>query len=324
MSQLVKCIIHLIQLGIKIVATEKYHGTSTNVTQKQGEKPKFYSGGEMVDAFKALFDENSIQEKLDSIMQKNSWKSIKVHGEAYGGPRLFPRQMANTYGKDKPKFIVFDIKVDVDMPTEKFLDFYETKDIVEFCELEFVHYDECPYEITMENKDKIIEWLEEQTNLPSTCVHNTQNNPREGIVVRPIIESKIGKRNERAICKNINENFKETKSFDPLKKRDIKENVKQFSEYDDFAEAWVTENRGRHVLDEIRANRNDKVISIKDINIFLEKITDDVKGESVDDFEWPQDGKEEAKLCRVLKKEAAPIFRILCKEFNYELVENSK
>ena len=326
MQHLVKCVIHLIQLGIKLVATEKYHGTSTNILQKQGTQLKFYSGGEKLDVFEGLFDKDSIQEKFDSLMQKNSWKSIKLHGETYGGPRLFPKQMANTYGRDKPKFIVFDIKIDSDTPTSRFLDFYETKEIAESLGLEFVHYVECPHEITMNNKDKIIEWFEEQTKLPSTCINNIQGNPREGIVIRPIIESIIGKKQERAICKNINENFKETKSFDQLKKRDakdIKDKVKEFSEYDDFAEMWVTKNRGIHVLDEIRANRDNKVITIKDINAFLEKIIEDIKVESESDenFVWPNDEKEEAKLCRVIRKEAAFIFRPLCEEFNYEPTE---
>ena len=222
MQQLVKCITYLIELGIKLIATEKYHGTSTSITQKFGEKPKFYSGGEVLDVFEAIFDKTLIQEKLDIIMKENSWVSSRVHGEAHGGCHLFPRQMIGTYG-DKTLFKVFDIKVNVDTPKQQFLDFFVTKNIVEFLGLELVHFEECPHDIKMENKNKIIEWLEEQTNLPSTSPHNinsNKNNPREGIVVRPVTESVIGKKRERAICKNVNESFKEKKSFDNVKKND--------------------------------------------------------------------------------------------------------
>lgn len=316
MQQLVKCIVHMIQLGIQIVATEKYHGTSTHIYQNHTETPKFHSGGEMTDPFKALFNEEFLREQLDLLMAKNSWKSITVYGEAYGGPRLFPKQMANTYGTDKTKFIVFDIKVTTDLSKPHFLDFYEAEKIAKTLGLDFVHYQVCPHEITMDNKDVIIEWLEEQTNQPSTCSNNTAKNPREGIVVRPITESLIGKKQERAICKNLNADFKETKSPNQIKKVNMKEKSLVFSQYDEIAETWVTENRGRHVLDSIRSNRDKKTISLKDIRLFLDKIIEDVKAESEGEIEWPTDIKEEKELCRALGREGSFIFKTLYEEFN--------
>jgi RNA ligase len=326
MQQLIKCITYLIELGIKLIATEKYHGTSTSITQKLGKEPTFYSGGEVAEVFEEIFDKKLIQERLDVVMKKNSWASIRVYGEAHGGCHLFPRQMADTYG-NKTLFRAFDIKVNLETPKQQFLDFFATKEIVEFLGLNLVHYEECPYDITMENTNKIIEWLEEQTNLYSTSPHNmnkdeNNRNLREGIVVRPITESVIGKKRERAICKNVNENFKEKRTFEPGKisnKVKMSDKIRKVSKYDEIASEWITENRGRHVLDEIRANRDNKNIIIKDIRIFLEKIVEDVKAESVDEFEWPLDTKEELELCRVLKKEASFIFGPLCEEFNYEL-----
>jgi hypothetical protein len=316
----IKCIVNLIHLGIDLIATEKYHGTSTNITQKYNTSLKYYSGGEKLEAFKELFDEDIIQSLLDSIMEKNSWKSITIYGETYGGPRLFPKQMGNTYGINKPKFIVFDVQVTTDISKQYFLNFHETEEIANLLKLDLVHFCKCPYEIKIDNIDHIIAWFDEQTNLPSTCPYNTSGKQREGIVIRPVIESTIGKKRDRAICKNLNVPFKETKTPN-INKLYIKEKSLEFSKYDEFAEMWVTENRGRHVLDNIRASRDDKAISLKDVRLFLDKIIDDIKEESGDDFNWPQDSKEEKDLKRALGKEGSFIFKSLFEEFNYVPIE---
>lgn len=344
MLQWVRIAIHLINLGIELIATEKYHGTSTNISQTYKSSLKYYSGGEILKEFKNLFDEEFIQKELDLLMEKNSWTSITVYGENYGGPRMFRKQMGNTYGIDTPKFIVFDVKVTTaksnetnetneinktntsTVPKSYFLNFYETKAIAETLKLDLVHYVVCPHEITVENTDKIIDWVQEQTDLPSTCPNNTLGKYREGVVVRPIIESVVGKKQDRAICKNLNELFKETKVYglkwtmDKVSKTpsiNIKKKSLVFSKYDEIAEEWITENRGIHVLDSIRSNRDDKVISLKDIRLFLDKIIEDVKEESDGCFDWPQDLKEEKDLKRALGQEASIIFKSLCEEFNY-------
>ena len=248
--------------------------------------------------------------------------TITIYGETYGGPRLFRKQMGDTYGLDKPKFIVFDVAVDIigDRSNKRhFLNFSETEKIAEILKLDLVHYSKCPHEITPENTDKIIDWVEQQTNLPSTCSYNTIQNPREGVVIRPVIESVIGPRKDRAICKSLNENFKEVKTINinTDKVKNLKAKSLVFSKYDAIAEAWATENRGRHVLDEIRSKRDDKKITVKDTRIFLDKMIDDIKAESNGEFDWPEDLKEDKDLRRAIGQEASMMFKSLCEEFNY-------
>lgn len=325
MMHWVKYAIHLIHLGIELIATEKYHGTSANITQVHNKDPTFYSGGEIQKHFEDIFDKELIQRELDLLMVKNEWVSITVHGEAYGGPRIFPKQMGNTYGIDKPNFIVFDVRIIDKQSKKRFLNFSDTEKIAELLKLDLVHYCKCPYEIIADNTDKILDWVEQQTNLPSTCPFNTAKNPREGVVIRPVVESTIGKKQDRAICKSLNENFKETKTVsinkDNVKK--LKEKSLTFSKYDEIAEEWVTENRGRHVLDEIRSNRDDKKITMKDIRIFLDKIIEDIIAESEGDIDWPQDVKEDKNLRRSISQEASNIFKSLCEEFNYVASQSS-
>ena len=319
MEHLGKCLIYLLELGIKLVATEKYHGTSTSIKQEHNGPLLYHSGGEVKSIFEGLFDKDYLTNTLNSLMEKNSWKNITVYGETYGGPHLFPKQMSETYCKDHPSFIVFDIKV-IDNKDEKgdkghFLNFDETRLIANELKLDFVHYTECPWDVNIENKDKIIVWLEEQTTLPSSCKYNINNNPREGIVVRPVIESRIGPKVKRAICKNINEDFKEIKSNKAKKSLSINDSIKA-SKYDYFADTWATENRARHVLDEIRSNREDKKITIKDIKLFLEKIVEDIRAESDGYFEWPTDEKDNQELKRTLYQTSSKKFHITYKECN--------
>src|SRR3990167_1251104 len=78
----------------QVYALEKIHGTSANVSWRDGDV-KFFSGGENYERFVGLFD----RDRLFDVFKEKFEPSIAVvvFGEAYGGKQ---QGMSGTYGKD--------------------------------------------------------------------------------------------------------------------------------------------------------------------------------------------------------------------------------
>ena len=289
-------------LGGQICVMEKIHGTSTWISSN-GSVSQYHSGGETEESFGKLFDKDQINQELKKILLENNWKTIRVHGEAYGGKQ---QKMKDTYG-DKLKFIVFDILVSDS--SEYFLDYIQAEKIAARLNLEFVHYCIGP---------NTAEWIEEQTNLPSVQAERNgmgTDRLREGVVVKPIKEMMFN--GKRAILKHKCGPFWETKkpgvlllgqSTKLVKLSDLLETSMTDAE---IADNWVTSMRADHVLDHLLANKPDpqsgnKKIEVSDINTFIDMMLSDIKKESVEEIqehEWTK------KLIREIRKKSMSLLK---------------
>ncbi|AGF85627.1 ligase 2 [Moumouvirus goulette] len=277
------------QLFPEVYCMEKIHGTSTWIRYEKGQVLKFHSGGESGEAFKSIFNEKLIKNKLDEISFNNNWNIIKIHGEAYGGRQ---QGMSKTYG-DKLKFIVFDIYVennDIGI-NPKYLNIPEAEQMARNLSLEFVYY------VRGSNTP---EWIEEQSNQESIqAIRNGigSGKPREGVVIRPIIES-ILPNGQRAIMKHKNAEFWEIKSRRPLGER-----LKVVEGINEIVEDWVTDQRFYHVIDRVLQQKVDKILEKSDIKILLDLMVEDVKRESEGEVIWSD------KLISAIRKKTAVMFK---------------
>ena len=256
----------------EICAMEKIHGTSTNVSLSDGTL-KFYCGGETQKTFEPLFDKDFLLEELTAILKENNWQNIKIHGEAYGAKQ---QAMFKTYGP-KLKFIVFDIRVDCGLPTNKFLDVLDAEKLTGRLKLEFVPYVIGPC---------TVEFVDEQCGLDSVqAVRNGcgEGKIREGIVCRPLVESVLSN-GDRAICKHINGPYRETMNKRPI--GPIVEKLKIFTEAEEIANEWVTENRLNHVSSKFLHDKENKLIEKSDIGKLIDNMIADIKLEAGDEIVW--------------------------------------
>lgn len=284
--------VDFLQLFDRVYALEKIHGTSASITYKN-RLLRFHSGGESYQSFKSLFDEDMLKLKLEEIINShfqgdnlnlNNKKDISIHGEAYGGKQ---QRMSNTYGKSL-KFIVFDVKIE-----GKWLDVPEAKKISDHLELDFVDYEEGP---------NTLEWLRKQRDRDSTqAIKNGmgEGKIREGIVIRPINESTFPDGN-RAIIKYKRKEFCETSSY-----RDVDINTTiRFSETKDIVNEWVTEERLKHVIDQIIREKDNKKLEKKDMAKLLNYMIADIKRESDNEIEWND------KIDKDIRKKTAELIGI--------------
>ena len=279
----------------ELCVTEKIHGTSTYLYLKD-KTVKYHCGGETEKTFGAIFDKDMILQELTAILTENSWINIRVHGEAYGGKQ---QKMAKTYG-NVLKFIVFDIRINIDTPTDRFLDVLDAERIAHRLGLEFVPYVVGP---------ATAEFLDEQANLDS--VQSVKNgmgsgNAREGIVVGPMVESKL-LNGDRAICKHKNRLFWELTNERPLTQKII-----AHSNDNDIALDWVTDMRARHVIDKMMHDREEKKISNKETSLFVDKMLQDIVDESEGEIIWTIDVK------KAIRRRAGGLFIGLINSINLE------
>lgn len=209
----------------KIWATEKIHGTSAWITYKD-EKLTYHSGGGSHDLFVKLFDHEKL---LTQMKEKFGWRSVKLHGEFYGGKL---QKMSYMYGKESD-FIMFDIKVE-----DVWLSFDKVQKLAEELEIEIVDG---------EIIDATVEAIEEITNRPSAIAlkKGLGEHVREGVVLKPL-EEFVSNNGKRVIVKNKTEKFMETAT--PRKIEDP-ERLKRIEDAKEAAEEWVTAMRLEHVLD---------------------------------------------------------------------------
>ena len=207
-------------------AMEKIHGTSANVSWKDG-KVNLSPGGCKYDNFASNFDIEALKDKFKELFDCD----VVVFGEAYGGKC---QGMSETYGKEL-KFVVFDVAVD-----KKWLDVPNAEDVATKLGLEFVEYEKVGTDL---------ESLHAQRDKDSVqAIRNNcgEGKLREGVVLRPLVE--MTKNNgKRIIVKHKRDEFLETKT-----KREVNpEKLKILEDAKAIAEEWVTPMRLNHVLDKL-------------------------------------------------------------------------
>lgn len=215
-------------------ALEKIDGTSSHIGwQHENKQVHYFSGGEEHSNFVELFNTENIKAKFVELFPN---KNVVIYGECYGGKQ---QGMSHVYGKQL-KFIVFDVKVD-----GMWLNVPNAEDVATKFGLEFVHYDRI--DVTLEN-------LKAAMEAPSIQAFRNgmgDNKPREGIVLRPLIEMKMNN-GDRVIAKYKPEKNMETKS-----KREVSpEQLKVLTDAQEIAEEWVVPNRLDHVLQKFPADVN--------------------------------------------------------------------
>ncbi|ANB50967.1 hypothetical protein [Powai lake megavirus] len=277
------------ELFPQVYCMEKIHGTSTWIYFDPKQPIKFHSGGENSIAFRNIFDEFFLTNKLLQIASDNNWSLIKIHGEGYGGKQ---QGMSKTYG-DMLKFIVFDIYVESTDPSiaPKFLNVPDAEKMASELNLEFVHY------VCIDNNPKLIE--QESDSMSIQAIRNGlgSDKAREGVVIKPLVES-IMPNGKRAIMKHKNADFWEIKSRRPLGER-----LQVVESINEIIEDWVTEQRFNHVIDRVLQNKVVKVLEISDIKILLNLMVEDVKRESEGEVVWSEE------LVKAIRKKTAIMFK---------------
>lgn len=206
-------------------ALEKVDGTSASVAQRDGNV-WFSSGGASPVTFEALFDKAA----LAASMRDLGYTSVTIHGEAYGGKQ---QGLAARYG-DSLRFVAFDVMLDgrwADVPT--------AEAIVHRLGLRFVRYARVPTDLAA---------LDAERDAPSEESRRNGvegDKPREGVVLRPIVEMVDGN-GDRVIAKHKRDDERETKT--PRKVVDPSQ-VQVLADAQAIADEWVTATRLDHVLD---------------------------------------------------------------------------
>ncbi|XWV24733.1 RNA ligase 2 [Tupanvirus deep ocean] len=278
------------ELFKKVYAMEKIHGTSGWIclanplnpnrnTDKPGSYLKFHGGSVPSKDFEKLFDVPQLEESFESIIKDNGWTSMKIHGEVYGSKI---QGMTTTYGKDM-RFIVFDVKINVDSNGDRFLDVPDAKIIADKLLMDFVYFEDGPCDP---------KWIEEQANSDSVqAVRNSMGPgiPREGVVVRPLHEACLSN-GRRAIAKHKNAEFWEIETPRPLG-----EKLKLVADKDKIVRDWVTPNRVSHVLDHLLPLTEHHKFEWKYMNLYLDMMVEDVKRESEGEIIWANEVEKDIR-----------------------------
>ena len=239
----------------EVFALEKVHGTSAHIKVKDGNLT-FFSGGAPYENFVALFDKEALAQKFVDL----GLTDCTVYGEAYGGKM---QGMRETYGNEL-KFIVFEVNVG-----GKWLNVPDAEQVAHSLGLEFVHYKRVTTDLAS---------LDAERDAPSVqAVRNgiEKPMPREGIVIRPIIE--VTKNNgARVIAKHKTEKFRETQTHRPV----IQEHVEAIRGANKIAEEYVTRERLMHVLDRVRAETGVQELGPERIPDITKTMVEDVTRES--------------------------------------------
>ncbi len=238
-------------------ALEKIHGTSAHVGWKfEDRMVHIFSGGEKHSKFVALFDMDFLVPKFDEVFPD---QNVIIFGEAYGGKQ---QGMSERYGKVL-KFIGFDVKVGT-----SWLDVPNAEDVCKQFGIEFVQYDKI--EVNLENLNKY-------RDMPSVQARRNgiiDLKPREGIVLRPLIEVKTNN-GERVICKYKPDEEMETKT----KRVVSEEDLKILSDAKEIAEEWTVNLRLEHVLQKFDAD-----VGMESMGDIIKAMIDDVYREGKDEI----------------------------------------
>lgn len=211
----------------ELYALEKVHGTSANISWKEG-KVSYFPGGESLSKFKSLFNE----ERLVKHFTELGHEEVVVYGEAYGGSC---QKMSYMYGPEL-RFIVFDVFIN-----NIWLDVPNMDEVATRLEQEVVPWRKIVCDLAA---------IDNERDRPSEVAVRrgfTEEHIREGVVLRPLAEM-FNRYGERMIVKHKHEKFGERKT--PQKVEDPSK-LKVLTEATAVAEEWVTEMRLEHVLQKL-------------------------------------------------------------------------
>jgi len=247
-------------------ALEKIDGTSTHIQWKVESGIRFFSGGESHDKFVALFDQDSLSEKMEALGSDK----VTVYGEGYGGRQ---QGMSYLYGKEL-KFIVFDVNIG-----GCWLAVPQAEEVAKALGLEFVAYEKIPTTLEAIDSERDKDSVQAVRNgVKPEDMPDGKTMLREGVVLRPLIE--LTKNNgERIISKHKSEKFDgerktRQKVVDPDK-------LQVLEEANSIADEWCTEMRLSHVLDKLPQGLGMEGIP-QVIKAMVEDVTREAAGEIVD------------------------------------------
>lgn len=255
----------------EVYALEKVHGTSAHIKLADGALT-FFPGGESRANFEALFDPVALLAGMGALGSPE----VTVYGEAYGGKC---QRMSHTYG-DALRFIVFDVQIG-----DTWLDVPAMDRVATNLGLEVVPWTRVVADV---------EALNFQRDAPSIVAERRGCGvkPREGIVVRPLLEVSTG--DGRVIAKHKGAAFEERAT--PPKADAGKLEV--LAQATAIADEWVTPMRLSHVCDKLPANIGPECTKLV-IDAMVEDVLREAAGEIVDSKEARSAiGKRTAQLFR--------------------------
>lgn len=235
----------------ELYALEKVHGTSANISWKEG-KVSYFPGRESLSKFKSLFNE----ERLVKHFTELGHEEVVVYGEAYGGSC---QKMSYMYGPEL-RFIVFDVFIN-----NIWLDVPNMDEVATRLEQEVVPWRKIVCDLAA---------IDNERDRPSEVAVRrgfTEEHIREGVVLRPLAEM-FNRYGERMIVKHKHEKFGERKT--PQKVEDPSK-LKVLTEATAIAEEWVTEMRLEHVLQKLPQG-----IGLESMQRVLQAMVEDVLKES--------------------------------------------
>jgi hypothetical protein len=230
---------------------EKIHGTSAHILWKDGNLT-FFSGGETHSRFVELFNQEDLIKKFKYLDKPE----IVVFGEAYGGKQ---QGQSYRYGKEL-KFIAFEVK-----NGETWHNVQDARHVADYLGFEFVHFVEITTDLAS---------IDAERDAPSVQAKRNgiiKPQPREGIVLRPLVESR-DERGDRVICKHKREEERETKSPRPV---EDPTKLKVLADAQAIALEWVTIPRLEHVLNKIKGILGQEV-QIENMREVINSMIDDV------------------------------------------------
>lgn len=262
----------------RLWALEKIHGTSGNISLKNGQF-SYFAGDQNPDQMRKTFPED-----LEAKILEIGVPEVTIYGEAYGGKS---QGMKASYG-DVLRFIAFDVQIG-----DSWLAVPQAVRVVERVGLEFVPY-------SLVSSDLAV--LEAERDKPSEIAvrRGMGVHPREGVVLRPPFEVTTND-GERLIAKFKGAAFRETTSVRKVEVDPNKRVVLEAAQA--IADEYVVEMRLNHVLQKIEVDG--KLVSMQDTVQVIAAMTEDVyreaKGEIVESKEVAGAiGKKTAKLLKEL------------------------
>ncbi|HEY6020044.1 MAG TPA: RNA ligase family protein, partial [Candidatus Paceibacterota bacterium] len=212
-------------------ALEKIHGTSAHI-RWDGETLSLYSGGEKHSNFEALFDGTllPLRAPLEAALREKGYSKLVVYGELYGGKQ---QRQAWRYGPQL-RFVAFEVEL-----AKYWCNVPAADEICQALGIPFVHYERVSTDLAA---------LDAQRDAPSVqSVRNgvTEVCPREGVVLRPLLEF-CYPAEHRILAKHKRPEERETRTD-----HKVGLTPEVLAEGKQIALEWVTPTRLEHVLDKL-------------------------------------------------------------------------
>lgn len=230
---------------------KKIHGTSAHISWSgETNELNFSSGAANNYYFQSLFDKEKFIESFKAL----GYKSVTIYGEAYGGKLL---KQSFRYG-NTTKFVAFEVEIE-----DKWLNVSHAETFCQNLDLEFVSYRKISTDLVSLDAER--DMLSEQSKRNGMGDH-----PREGVVLRPLIEF-FDSKGGRVIVKHRIPEAQETNT-----PREISsDQLKVLEDAEAIAQEWVTPNRLLHCI-----TKSDKIYSIKDTREVIDLMTKDILREA--------------------------------------------